>query len=261
MDELRYIFLGATNYSKELLIELIENGYIPQAIFSIPQEFSISYSQEKIKNSNYADLKTIAKQHKIKYFEVDSAKDKKIQDYKDIIKDMNLDLTLVLGWYYMIPQSIRELSRLGSWGIHASMLPSYAGGAPLNWAIINGESQTGVTLFKLEDGVDDGDIIAQEKFDIDFEDTIKEVYEKAAITSKKLLINVLKDIQNITFIKQDISDRKIYPQRKPSDGEIDFSKNAIEVYNFIRAQSQPYPGAYIKTVDGKKLIIEKARIE
>jgi len=261
MDKLTYIFLGATNYSKSLLIHLIENGYIPQAIFAIPQEFSISYSKDKIRNSNYADLKAIAIKHNIDYFEVDSVEDKKLQDYKNIIKYMNLDLILVLGWYYMVPQSIRKLSRLGAWGIHASMLPNYAGGAPLNWAIINGESKTGVTLFKLGKGIDDGDIIYQQKFDINFEDTIKEVYEKATQTSKEVLINILKDVDNITLTKQDTSNRKIYSQRKPEDGEIDLNMSSYKLYNFIRAQSSPYPGAYIKTVDGKKLIIEKARIE
>lgn len=152
----------------------------------------------------------------------------------------------------MLPKSTRELTRYGAWGIHASLLPKYAGGAPLNWAIINGEKETGVTLFRMDDGVDDGDIISQKSFLIEFEDTINEIYQKATIASKEILNEVLLNIDNIKFKPQDKRKIEIYPQRKPDDGEIDLSKTSIEIYNFIRAQSSPYPGAFIKTVDGKK---------
>ncbi len=260
MSKLRFAFLGATNYSKELLLFLIENGLEPTMIFSIPEEFDISYSEKKVKNINYADLKSIAKEYKIDYYEVNSS-DKKLNDYNEIIKNKNLDLLLVLGWYYMIPKKTRELTTYGAWGIHASLLPKYAGGAPLNWAIINGEKETGVTLFRMEDGVDDGDIIAQKSYSIEYEDTIKEVYVKATDASKKILNKVLHNINNVVFKAQNKKNIEVYPQRKPEDGEIDFSKTSIELYNFIRAQSSPYPGAFIRTIDGKKIIIEKVRIE
>lgn len=261
MDKLSFAFFGATNYSKELLLFLIENNLVPKAIFSIPKEFTISYSEEKVKNTNYANLKEIANKQNIPYYEIDSCDGQKTKDYEQVIKKLNLDLILVLGWYYMVPKSTRELVRYGAWGIHASLLPKYAGGAPLNWAIINGEKQTGVTLFRMEDGVDDGDIIAQKAFSIEYEDTIKEVYDKATTASKQILAVTLVNIENITFKVQDKSKIEIYSQRKPEDGEIDFSKTSEEIYNFIRAQSSPYPGAFIKTIDGKKLIIEKARVE
>ena len=67
---------------------------------------------------------------------------------------------LFIGWYYIVPKSLRSLAKYGAWGIHASLLPKYAGGAPLSWAIINGEKKTGVTLFKLESGIDNGDIFS-----------------------------------------------------------------------------------------------------
>lgn len=262
MGKLSFAFFGATNYSKELLLFLLENDIVPKVIFSIPQEFNISYSDKKVKNTNYADLKKIALKYDILYHEVDSVDGKKTKDYEPIIKELNLDLILVLGWYYMLPKSTRELTKYGAWGIHASLLPNYAGGAPLNWAIINGEKETGVTLFRMEDGVDDGDIIAQKSFSIEYEDTIKEVYKKATIASKGILLEVLlENIENIKFISQDKSKIKVFPQRKPDDGEIDLTKTSEEIYNFVRAQSNPYPGAFIKTIDGKKLIIEKVRVE
>ena len=261
MNNLSFAFFGATNYSKELLLFLLEKDLVPKVIFSIPQEFNISYSNEKVKNTNYAELKSISNKYNILYYEIDSVNGKRTKDYETIIKELNLDLILVLGWYYMIPKSIRELAKYGAWGIHASLLPKYAGGAPLNWAIINGEKETGVTLFRMDDGVDDGDIIAQKSFSIMYEDTIKEVYDKATISSKEILLDVFKDIDNIRFIPQDKNKIEVFPQRNPSDGEIDLTKTSEDIYNFIRAQSSPYPGAFIRTVDGKKLIIEKVRVE
>lgn len=259
MNNLKFAFLGSTKYSEALLFELINKGFIPSIIFAIPKEFSISYSSEKVVNYNYANLESIAKENGIEYYEISEASKTEMQKYSSRIQ--KLDLLLVLGWYYMIPKSIRELTKHGAWGIHASLLPSYSGGAPLNWAIINGENSTGVTLFRFEDGVDNGDIIAQKEFSIEYEDTIKDVYKKATQASKEILISTLNDIQNVTFKKQDEEQRTIFPQRKPEDGEIDLDKTANEIYNFIRAQSSPYPGAFIKTVDGKKIVIEKARVE
>lgn len=261
MDNLSFAFFGATNHSKELLIFLIEKKYIPKVIFTLPKEFNISYSSKKVSISNYADLKEIANKHSIPYYQIESIKGKKIEDYKNIIKSFNLDLLLVLGWYHMLPKAIRELGKYGAWGIHASLLPNYAGGAPLNWAIIKGEKETGVTLFRMENGVDDGDIISQKIFTIDYEDTINEVYIKATNASKEILLESISNIENVKFFPQDKKKLKVYPQRTPEDGELDLNQNSLELYNFIRAQCSPYPGAYIKTKDGKKLIIEKAKIE
>ena len=260
-NKIKYAFFGATNYSKELLKGLLDENLKPSAIFSIPEKFNISYSEKKVKNTNYADLRVIANEYNINYYEIDSVEGKKTKDYNNIIKELDLDLLLILGWYYMIPKSTRELTKYGAWGIHASLLPKYAGGAPLNWAIINGEKETGVTLFRMEDGVDDGDIIKQKSFMIEYKDTIKEVYEKATVASKSILKEVLEDIEQVEFRPQNKSKIEIYPQRKPDDGEIDMTKKPEEIYDFIRAQSSPYPGAFIKLSDGKKLIIERARIE
>lgn len=259
---MKVVFFGATKFSEEVLIHLIENGIIPSCLFTIPQEFSISYSSTKVKNYNYSDLEIIANENNIPCYYIESSESgKKTNDYFDVINEIKPDVILIMGWYYMVPKKIRDIASYGAWGIHGSMLPNYAGGAPLVWAIISGESETGVTLFKLQDGVDDGDIIEQQIIKIEETDSIKEVYEKVTIVSKEILLNSLKNISKIIFKPQDKSKIKVYPQRKPQDGELDLTKTAKELYDFIRAQSSPYPGAFIKTIDGKKLIIEKARIE
>jgi methionyl-tRNA formyltransferase len=110
-----------------LLLFLIKNTFLPTIIFSIPQSFNISYSDKKVVNINYANLKEIVQKYNIPYYEVDSVKGQKTADYESVIKSFNLDLILVLGWYYMLPQKIRKLTKLGAWGIDASLLLGYSG--------------------------------------------------------------------------------------------------------------------------------------
>ena len=257
---MKIIFLGCTKFSKEILLYLLEKYINISAIFTIPEEFDISYSDKKVKNYNYVDFSEISNKYEIPLYYINSSENK-ISNYKKVIEDIQPDVILVMGWYYMVPKTIRDIAKYGTWGIHASLLPKYAGGAPLVWAIINGEEKTGVTLFKLEDGVDDGDIIAQSEINIGFDDSIKEVYDKATIASIEILYNSLLNINTIDFIKQDKTKIEVFSQRSPNDGEIDFNKTGLEIYNFIRAQSPPYPGAFFKTKDGKKIIIDKVRIE
>ena len=254
---MKIIFLGCNKFSKEILLELIKNKFDIISIFSIPKNFKIN--NEKIKNYNFVNLNLIAKKHNIDFNYINN--NKELLEYKSYIKDLKPDIILILGWYYIIPKEILNIPKYYTCGIHASLLPNYSGWAPLVWAIIKGEKHTGITLFKMTQKVDEGDIIAQEKFEISFNDSIKEVYNKAIIKSKKLLINTLKNINKIKLKKQDLSKKQVFPRRTPEDGEINLNKNALEIYNFIRAQSNPYPGAFIKTIDNKKLIIEKARIE
>lgn len=250
------VFLGCTSFSETILKELIKLKNVTiSAIFSIPVDFSISYSKEKVRNTNFADLSIYAHDLKIPFYLVDSEKGRRITDYAYTLKELNPDVILVMGWYYMVPKKIRELAVYGAWGIHASLLPNYAGGAPLVWAIIEGEKSTGVSLFKLSDGVDDGDIIAQAEFPIEPNDSIKEVYNKATSLSIEVLNDVFRrGIDQIEVKIQDKSKIKVYPQRSPADGEIDWTWPVEKIRNFIRAQTKPYPGAWTK-INGKRVIL------
>ena len=261
-EKLKLVFLGCTKFSEEILSELIskvDNAEI-KLIFSTPKKFKISYSKKKVKNFNYSNLEHIAKKNNIDYYQINHEKGENITDFYKTILSVKPDIILVMGWYYMVPKKIRETAKLGAWGIHASLLPDYAGGAPLVWAIINGEKKTGVSLFKLENGVDDGDIISQKEFDIKENDNINDVYKKATKASKKILLEILGTTKDYKFKPQDKSKIKIYPQRKPEDGEINVNWSADKIHDFIRAQTKPYPGAFF-IINGKKITIWDAKIE
>lgn len=247
------VFFGSTKLSEAILVYLIKKGINIKAIFSIPKEFKISYSEKKVVNSNYADLSKYAEKLNIPYYVVESTEEKKITNYIHDLKELSPDVILAIGWYYMVPKIIREIPTEGVWGIHASLLPNYAGGAPLVWAIINGETQTGVTLFRMDSGVDDGDIIYQKKLSIDKKDTIKTMIKKTSITSKSIILKSLL-ADKIKYKPQDKSKIIVYPQRSPDDGEIDWSWDNEKIKNFVRAQTKPYPGAWT-TINNKKVIL------
>lgn len=238
---MRIVFFGATKYSEDLLRALLHKKYEIAAVFTLPKRFAISYSPSGVELCTYADLKKIGRKFNIPTIEVKN-NTVSVTDVKKFFPN----LILVLGWYHMLPAGVRRIPSNGCIGIHASLLPKYSGGAPLTWALINGEKKSGVTLFYLEDGVDTGDIIAQESFAIEDYDDIASVYKKATQASIKILVNYLPRIAagKALRIKQDISQRTYFPQRCPQDGKIEWGKPSKQIHNFIRAQTRPYPGAY-----------------
>jgi methionyl-tRNA formyltransferase len=171
------------------------------------------------------------------------------------------DLILAIGWTRLLPAAILKIPRLGCVGLHASLLPRYRGRAPVNWAIIKGETETGNTMFFLDEGVDTGDIIAQRRIPILHEDTCATVYDKAAAAA----IEMLKE--NLTLLKegraprspQDHARATVMPKRRPEDGVIDWSRGARDLHNWVRALTHPYPGAF-SLVEGRRLFVWEARV-
>ena len=160
----------------------------------------------------------------------------------------------------MVPEVIRRIPPKGVAGIHASLLPKYSGGAPLVWAIINGEQEAGLTLFYFDEEVDSGDIIDQRRVEILLNDTIATLYsrieEEGLLLLEKMLPQIAEGTAPRTIQKE--KERTIFPQRKPEDGKINWSYPSLTIYNFIRAQTKPYPGAFT-FIKGKKLTIWEAK--
>lgn len=255
---MRVVFFGATELGYQCCLKVIDLHIPVVGIFTIPRTFTISYSKNQpVTNINYRDFHQLGEQLNIPVISVED----KMINYLPQLEMLQPDLLLAIGWYYLIPRSLRQLATKGCVGIHASLLPKYRGGAPLVWAMINGEKETGVTLFYLEDGVDTGDIIAQEKFPIEETDNIKDVLEKATRASIRLIEKYIPMIAegNAPRQPQDHSLATQFPQRKPSDGLIDWTWEPERIRNFIRAQTKPYPGAFTY-IGNKKVTIWDADI-
>ena len=253
MKKRKIIFFGTTNFSFKLLEFLVKEPLDILAIFTTPKGFNISYSESIVNNYNYADLSKLSKKNDIPLFNIYKNENDSIRNYIDEIKILKPDIFIVAGWYYMIPEVVLKIPFEGAWALHSSLLPKYAGGAPLVWAKINGEKYTGVTLFKMKKGVDNGDIIGQERFKIEKEHTIKDMLENSFKASKKLLLEFIKK-EKIHYKKQNNKELEIFPQRSPEDGKIDWTREETEIINFIKAQTKPYPGAWTIIGDYKLTI-------
>ena len=155
----------------------------------------------------------------------------------------------------------RSVAPLGAVGLHASELPRYRGGAPLVWQIIRGETSAGISLFYLEDGVDTGDVIGTLNFPIREHDTIAEAMERSESAAEALIEKFFPLLEKgmAPRLPQDETLASEFPQRSPEDGEIDWSRAATEISNFIRAQTRPYPGAFTR-IGGKRVTIWDAKI-
>ncbi len=205
---------------------------------------------EKIWFKSVADL---AKQHNIPVFTPESIKD---PQWIDRIRDMKPNL--IFSFYYrnMIPQEIIDIPRLGAFNMHGSLLPKYRGRVPINWAVLHGEKETGVTLHHMVKRADAGDIVDQEAVPIGPDDTARDVFKKAVKAARLVLerrIDALKQ-GAAPRIQQDESQATYFGGRKPEDGRIDWSQSAHAIYNLIRAVTHPYPGAFTH-LEGKKLCL------
>lgn len=177
------------------------------------------------------------------------------------IEKMQPDVIFSFYYRHMLSQELLALAPKGAFNLHGSLLPKYRGRVPINWAILNGETETGVTLHKMIAKADAGDIIAQKKVAIDATDTALVLHEKIRQVSEQLLADTLPLIKmgDYSATPQDESQATYFGRRRAEDGLIDWSKSATEVNNLIRAVTEPYPGAFTYLAESK-MIVWRARV-
>lgn len=182
-------------------------------------------------------------------------------DFIEQLKALTPDINVVVA-FRMLPEVVWSLPPMGSINLHGSLLPQYRGAAPINWAIINGESQTGVTTFRLSHQIDTGDVLDSEIIDIPFNETAGELHDRMMNIGAALLVKTLKGIANGTLKAHPQSfegNQKHAPKIFSADCEINWNQDARNIFNQIRGLS-PYPGAYT-FLEGKKCKILFATYE
>lgn len=160
------------------------------------------------------------------------------------LNDLNADLFVVVA-FSILPDNIISIPEYGSINIHPSLLPKYRGSSPIQYALLNGDKETGVSIINLNRKIDSGGILGQKKFSIPSSANFGYMYEKLGILGSELLLEVIKDIKNdksLTIV-QDESQKTLAPKIKKEQYKIDWNQNSIQIYNQIRA-FDPYPGAY-----------------
>jgi len=185
-----------------------------------------------------------------------SIKDK---DFFDTIARLKSDIIIVVAYGHILPKNILAIPKTGVINLHASLLPKYRGSAPIQWAIINGEKETGVTTMLMDEGMDTGDILLSSKIKITKVDTSDTLHDRLAVLGANLLIETLKSFENndINPIVQDHTNATYAPLLKKDDGRIVWGKNAEQIASFIRGVT-PWPGAFTFQ-DNKRLKIYSAR--
>jgi len=167
----------------------------------------------------------------------------------------------IFSFYYrnMIKPEVLEIPRHGALNLHGSYLPKYRGRVPVNWAVINGETETGATLHYMVEKPDAGDIVDQEKVEIAFTDTALDVFQKVTVAAVTVISRAFPLLVQgtATRIPMDLKSGSYYGGRKPADGLIDWTKPAVQLYNLIRGVTHPYPGAFT-FLYGKKVVIWSA---
>lgn len=240
---MRVVFCGASRFGLKVAEALSTMTCCELVgVVTAPQEFTISYRPSGVRNVLFADLVDFANSKNLPFQMIANGMNdpqvlKEVQRWKP-------DCFIVAGWYHLLPESWRRLAP--AYGLHASILPDYSGGAPLVWAIINGENSTGITFFQFDNGVDSGPIVASKSTHISEADTIATVYARIEKLGLQLIAESVPHLANgtVQLTVQDGSNRRVFPQRSPEDGVINWSQSAQRIYDFVRAQTHPYPGAH-----------------
>lgn len=179
----------------------------------------------------------------------------------EIAEFLALGAELVFSFYYrkLIPAAVINSPRLGAYNMHGALLPRYRGRACVNWAVLNGESETGATLHVMTDKPDAGDIIGSEAVPIEFTDTALDVSLKVAEAARRVLARSLPALEAGTALltPQDERLATYYGRRRPEDGRIDWSRSAVEIYNLVRAVTRPFPGAFTE-MNGRRHYVWRA---
>jgi len=192
---------------------------------------------------------------------IQPAQIKNNQEFRDQLTALKPDAIIVVGYGRIIPQWMIDLPRYGNLNLHASLLPKYRGAAPIQWAIANGESVTGVTTMRIDAGLDTGNILLQREVPISLDDTAETLGPKLAASGAELVDETLRGLEagQTQDKPQDHTQATTAPILKKEDGHIDFNRSAGEIYNRLRG-FQPWPGAYT-SFRGKHLQIHRAAPE
>jgi len=245
--------MGTPEFAVPSLDILIKNGYnIVGVITSVDK-----YGGRGMKKLIESPVKKYAVRHNIKVLQ---PKNLKSPEFVEELQSLKADLQIVVA-FRMLPEIVWNMPPLGTYNLHSSLLPKYRGAAPINWAIIKGEKETGVTSFKLQHAIDTGDILFQEKISIGEDETAGELHDRLMVLGAEVVLKTANAIKqgNVKLYSQNDIEATKAPKIFTEDCQINWDDTSDNVYNLIKGLS-PYPGAWT-ILDEKNFKILKARKE
>ena len=238
---MKIVYMGTPDFAVESLRALVENGFNVVGVVTMPDK--PAGRGHKIQ---FSPVKQYALENNLPLLQPENLKD---ETFLAELKALRADLQIVVA-FRMLPEAVWNMPCLGTFNLHASLLPQYRGAAPINWAIINGETETGVTTFFLTHEIDTGNIILQEKTPISSEETAGELHDKLMKMGSELVLKTVKlilDGKAQGTPQPQVAELKLAPKIFKETCKIDWRQPAQEIYNFVRGLS-PYPAAWTEIV-------------
>jgi methionyl-tRNA formyltransferase len=218
----------------------------------------VTHEDNPQENIWFGSVKSVAAEHGI---DVMTPADPKSPELHDAVAKLTPDFIFSFYYRHMLPVELLTLAKRGAYNMHGSLLPKYRGRVPANWAVLNGETETGATLHEMAAKPDAGAILAQTPVPILPDDTASQVFDKTTVAAEQTLWRVLPALiaGEAPHLPNDVSKGSYFGGRKPEDGRIDWSKTAQQVYNLIRAVAPPYPGAFTD-IGPTRFIVAQGRL-
>ena len=244
MEKLRIVFMGTPEFAVGILDTIFKNNYEIAGVITAADK--PAGRGQKIK---YSAVKEYALMHNLKLLQPTNLKD---ATFLSELKNLNANLQVVVA-FRMLPEAVWKMPEFGTFNLHASLLPNYRGAAPINWAIINGETKTGVTTFFIDDKIDTGEMILSEEINISEDENAGNLHDRLMILGSETVLKTLHTIElgDVKTIvqKDNVNIQTAYKLNK-ENCKIDWTKSANEIHNLIRGLS-PYPSAWCIFKDNK----------
>lgn len=249
---MKIIFMGTPDFSVMSLESLVKAGHEVAAVVTQPDK-----PKGRSGKMQYTPVKEKAIELNIPVYQPEKVKE---PEFFEVIKEINPDVIVVIAFGQIIPKTILDYPKYGCINIHASLLPKYRGAAPIQWCVIDGEKETGVTTMQMDVGIDTGDIIDKVIVPIDEKETGGSLFDKLMEEGSRLIIDTLEKVEKGTavFTKQNDEESTYAKMLSKQLGDLDFSRGAVELERLIRGLN-PWPSAYTK-IDGKTLKIWDADV-
>ncbi len=233
---MRIVFMGTPDFAVAILKHLVENNYTIAGVITAPDK-----PAGRGRKINESAVKKYAKSKDLKILQPTNLKN---EDFLAELKSLNANLQIVVA-FRMLPKVVWQMPELGTFNLHASLLPEYRGAAPIHWSIINGETKTGVTTFFIDDKIDTGEIILQEEVAVQETETVGSLHDKLMHIGASLVSKTVDYIAkgNVVTTKQPDLEEKSAPKLNPKNTKIDWTDSLDNVYNKIRGLN-PFPAAW-----------------
>lgn len=250
---MKIIYAGTPDFAVPTLESLYNNGFDVELVITQQDR-----RRGRGKKVQYTPVKEKAIELGIEVFQ---PVDINSQESIEKLKSLSPDFIVVAAFGQIFRKEVLDIPKYGCINVHASLLPKYRGAAPINWAIINGETETGITIMEMEEGLDTGDMISKKSILINEEDDCESIHDKLSIIGSELLVQTIRDIVagNADRVPQDDSLSSYAPMIYRETGKIQWGKKAKDIANLIRGV-KPWPGAYTNYKD-EVVKIHKVRIE